>query len=81
MAETPQRRDQLDEGALFWGTVMGFGVGGCLWLFLTPIRGLLNQRRMRQIQTDVQAQLSRDPVAESLAEGKALAQERQQYRN
>lgn len=78
MAEIPQRDTQWDDGAVFWGTLIGFGAGGCLWLFLSPIRGLLNRQRMMQIQTDVQEQINRDPVAESLAEGKALAQQRNQ---
>lgn len=80
MPETRQRRE-WDDGAVFWGTLIGFGAGGCLWLFLSPIRGLLNRQRMMQLQTDVHDQLSRDPVAESLADGKALAKQHRDQQN
>lgn len=82
---TPQQ--VLDDGALLWGFVFGFIVSGVAVLMRLPRRGLLIRWRSsgkpeqlaesgRNFRTRLNA-ITADPVAQSIAEGKAAARKRQ----
>lgn len=71
--------DLLNNGALVWGFLMGLVIGGVAALFRTPrsgneMRQLLAEQNLREkIESAV---IPVDPVAESIAEGKAAARRR-----
>jgi gas vesicle protein len=71
----------LNISALIWGLVMGLVIGGVAALFRTPRSG----NEMRQLLAESEQTLRErieatvipvDPVAESMAEGKAAARRR-----
>jgi len=69
--------DYIDEQSLFWGVVLGIFVGAATWLFHSPQRGLIARGGLwgagKALRQRIEAQ---DPVADSLAEGKAVARRR-----
>jgi gas vesicle protein len=74
-------RNSLDAGALTWGFVTGLILGGLIMLFRAPRSGLATRRQIsstgQQLRTQIETALTPvDPVAESLAEGKAAARRR-----
>ncbi|MEL7433692.1 MAG: YtxH domain-containing protein [Chloroflexota bacterium] len=73
----PNRRLNLHDATVFWGTLIGFFIGGILWLFRVPKRGEDTRHEIVSTSREI---IERDPVKESLAEGKALAQEHQSKR-
>ena len=71
--------EQLDEGAVFWGAIVGFMVGGLVWFFNAPRRGLITRKALRGAGDNLRERLeATDPVTDSIEEGKALAKQRQQ---
>lgn len=72
---------QLDADSLFWGFIWGLALGGLLALFLSPRSGKENRQQIttsgQQIRRQVEEAVTpTDPVAESIAEGKAAARRR-----
>ena len=65
----------LHDATVFWGAIIGFFVGTIVWLFRVPKRGEDTRQDIVETGRDL---IDRDPVKDSLAEGKALAQERHQ---
>lgn len=63
-------RTGLHEGRVFQGFVLGLAVGALVALFYLP---RLNIPRLAQRATST---LQRDPLAEGLAEGREVAQQR-----
>ncbi|MCU0514207.1 MAG: hypothetical protein MUE40_16750 [Anaerolineae bacterium] len=73
-ANTPPR---LEDAAVFRGFVLGALIGALLWWWRLPGSGPENRARLTGAGQSLRQQLvPADPVAESLAEGKALAQRR-----
>lgn len=66
---------KLHDVTLFWGTIIGFFVGAIVWLFRVPKRGEDTRQEIIETGRDI---IDRDPIKDSLAEGKALAQKRRQ---
>lgn len=71
----------LNMGALIWGFLMGLVIGGAAALFRTPrsgneMRQLLAESEQNVRQKIEAAVIPADPVAESMAEGKAAARRR-----
>lgn len=62
-------RWRLDDGTMFWGILIGLVMGIVAWLPRLPRSGTQTQQQLRET-------LERDPIEESIAEGKALAQQR-----
>jgi gas vesicle protein len=77
----PNRSDEnLDGGLLVGGFILGLLIGSLLALFKAP-KNLQNLRQQLSSTTNnllskVEASVSSDPIAESLAEGKAAARRR-----
>jgi gas vesicle protein len=71
----------LDSGSLAFGFVIGSVIGGVIALFLNPRSGVQARQQLAETSTNLRAQLEEvvvpaDPLAESLAEGKAAARRR-----
>ncbi len=64
---------ELDSGLLVTGIVYGVIVGGITALLTLPKSGLALRR---EVQERVELAIPRDPVADSIAEGKAAARRR-----
>lgn len=65
------RDETLDSGMLIFGLVVGFAVGGVIMLFNAPRSGRATRRQFAETVESVVT--PQDPVAASLAEGKAAA--------
>lgn len=69
-----------DSGMIVLGIFLGLVVGGALALFTAPVSGLAFRRRLGvsvgQTGQTLRAIVPSDPVAESMAEGKAAARRR-----
>lgn len=73
--------DRLDTGALLFGAVVGLIVGGIVALFRVPRSGAATRSQISQAGQELREQIEEaitpaDPVAESMAEGKAAARRR-----
>ena len=71
--------DSLDSGILVSGFVIGLLVGGLFALFRAPKRGVIRQQLTEtgeNLRHKIEAAVPTDPIAESLAEGKAAARRR-----
>jgi gas vesicle protein len=72
--------NSLDSGLLIAGFALGMLVGGIAALFKAPksgeIRGQLAETG-ENLRNKIQSAVPADPIAESLAEGKAAARRRQ----
>lgn len=68
----------LHDASVFWGTIIGFFVGAFVWLFRVSKRGEDTRKEIVETGRDI---IERDPVKESLEEGKALAKQHQQSEN
>ena len=73
--------DRLDSGALLVGLLMGLLAGGLIALFRAPRKGSVTRRQIVGAGHDLRQHLEEavtplDPIAESMAEGKAAAQRR-----
>jgi gas vesicle protein len=74
----------IDSGALIWGLLLGLIVGGLAALFKAPISGKAFREQVSEsvnttgqnLRSAVEAAVPADPVAESLAQGKAAARRR-----
>jgi gas vesicle protein len=71
----------LDTGALVLGTLLGLIVGGIFALFRVPRSGAATRRQISDVSQELREQIEEaitpvDPIAESLAEGKAAARRR-----
>jgi len=70
----------LDSSAIGWGFVIGMLLGGIGALFKAPKRLFLNRERLAEtgqsLRSKLEAVAPSDPVADSIAEGKAAAQRR-----
>lgn len=74
-------RFRVDGESLLWGFVWGLLLGGLVGLFLIPRSGVENRRQLIASSRQIRQQLEdvvtpTDPVAESIAEGKAAARRR-----
>jgi hypothetical protein len=75
---TEKDKDSLHEGAVFQGFLLGAIVGGLMWLWRLPQSGDALRARLFGAGRDLRERLTPgDPVADSLAEGKAIARQRQ----
>lgn len=70
MSEHETSRFRLDEGAFFWGAIVGFFVGALVWLWRVPQRGTETRQRLLNSGKEL---IERDSLEESLAEGRAIA--------
>ena len=73
--------DRLDAGAVLVGAFVGLLVGGLIALFGVTRSGSETRRQIAQAGQELREQLEEavtpvDPVAESMAEGKAAARRR-----
>jgi len=69
----------LDGGMLVSGFIIGLLTGGIFALFKAPRRGVLQQQLNEtgeNLRHKLESVIPADPIAESLAEGKAAAQHR-----
>ena len=69
----------LDSNVLVSGFIVGLLVGGIFALFRAPKRGVIRQQLTETGETlrhKIEAAVPADPIAESLAEGKAAARRR-----
>ncbi len=76
-----ETQNDLDIGALIWGLIFGLIGGGLAALFFAPRSGTETRQQLsetsQQLREKLEAGLTpTDPVAESLAEGKAAARRR-----
>ncbi len=69
---------ELDGEMLIWGTIYGLIIGGITALLTLPKSGLALRREVRD---RVELAIPRDPVADSIAEGKAAARRRLEEMN
>ena len=74
-------RERLDAGALLAGTLFGLLVGGLVALLRVRRSGPETRRQLVEAGQELREQLEEavvptDPVAESMAEGKAAARRR-----
>jgi gas vesicle protein len=75
---------ELDSGTLIFGIFMGLLVGGVATLFKTPKSGVALRRQIAEsvsgtgqnLRSSLEAVVPSDPVAESMAQGKAAARRR-----
>ncbi len=75
---------ELNTGMLIFGVLLGLAVGSLATLFNAPKSGRTLRRQLtasvndagQNLRTTVEAVVPSDPVAESLAEGKAAARRR-----
>lgn len=83
MKPNPDGRD-LDNGMLIFGIVAGLLFGGLVTLFNAPRSGMALRRRIagavgetgHSLRANVESLVPTDPVAASMAEGKAAARRR-----
>jgi gas vesicle protein len=72
--------DRLDRGTLVAGFVIGLVVGGVLTLFKAPRSGQQVRQQItqagEQVRNKLELAVPADPIAESIAEGKAAARRR-----
>lgn len=66
---------KFHDSTVFWGALVGFVAGAIVWLFRVPKRGEDTRQDIIQTGRDI---VDRDPVKDSLAEGKSLAKEHRQ---
>ena len=71
---------ELDGGTLIFGILLGLVVGGLVTLFTAPSSGRAFRRGVNQrgqtLRATLESALPSDPLAESMAEGKAAARRR-----
>jgi len=77
---TPKHeRREIDSAALGWGFVIGLLAGGIGALF-RPVRLSISRAKLettgQSLRKKLESIVPQDPVAESIAEGKAAAQRR-----
>jgi gas vesicle protein len=71
--------DSLDSGVLVSGFIIGLIIGSIFALFRAPKRGVIRQQLTEtgeNLRQRIEAAVPTDPIAESLAEGKAAARRR-----
>jgi gas vesicle protein len=72
--------NSLDSGLLIGGFIIGLMVGGLVALFRTPRSGTAVRQQLVESGDSIRGKLEsvivNDPVAESMAEGKAAARRR-----
>jgi gas vesicle protein len=78
---TPEReKGGLDTAALGWGFVIGLLVGGIGALFKAPKHGMFSRSQLEEaghnLRSKLESVVPTDPIAESIAEGKAAARHR-----
>jgi hypothetical protein len=70
-------RNDLDNGATFWGFFFGLFAGAILFLLRGPRLTLPDPQEVRQeLREKLDAMTPGDPIVESIAEGKAAARRR-----
>lgn len=75
------RHEGVDGGALTFGFLLGLVLGGLIVLFRAPRSGVETRRQISVTGQELREQIEEavtpaDPLAESLAEGKAAARRR-----
>jgi gas vesicle protein len=71
--------DSLDSGVLVSGFIVGLLIGSIFALFRAPKKGVIRQQLTEtgdNLRQRIEAAVPSDPIAESLAEGKAAARRR-----
>jgi gas vesicle protein len=72
--------EALDDGSLFWGFFVGLLAGSIVALFSAPQSGRVTRRQIssagQNAREKLEAAVPTDPVADSIAEGKAAARRR-----
>jgi gas vesicle protein len=70
----------LDNELLIFGIIGGLVIGGLVTLFTAPTSGVALRRQIgasgQSVRSTLQSVIPTDPVAESMAEGKAAARRR-----
>jgi gas vesicle protein len=73
-------QDSLDEQAIFWGFFFGLLIGAVVALFTSPQSGKTTRQQISSAGQNMREKLESaapaDPLADSLAEGKAAARRR-----
>ena len=76
----PRENRELDGGLLIFGIIAGLIIGGLVALFTVPKSGRAFRESVgetgQNLRTSIEEALPSDPIAESLAEGKAAARRR-----
>ena len=73
------KAESLDSGVLVSGFIVGLLMGSIFALFRAPKRGVIRQQLTEtgeNLRQRIEAAVPSDPIAESLAEGKAAARRR-----
>lgn len=71
------RPARWDEGSVFWGFILGLLGGAIVALLKLPRSGMGNLRQLTSLGQNLRESMTpTDSVAESLAEGKAVARRR-----
>jgi gas vesicle protein len=79
MTTNNESSNRLHEQSVLQGFLVGFLVGALLWLWRLPQRGATNRERLVNAPRDLREKLdATEAVSQSIAEGKALAQQRKQ---
>jgi hypothetical protein len=76
---TSNNADSLDSGVLVSSFIIGLLIGGIFALFRAPKKGVIRQQLTEtgdNLRQRIEAAVPSDPIAESLAEGKAAARRR-----
>jgi len=74
-----QDTPQIDAGAMLIGFLLGLVIGALAALFKVPQSGDATRQNLGQnLRTRLESVAPGDPIAESMAEGKAAARRRQE---
>jgi gas vesicle protein len=75
-----KRSGGLDDGALFWGFLIGLLMGAAAALFRVPRSGDAMRQQINDLghnlRHKIESAVPTDPIAESISEGKAAARRR-----
>lgn len=78
-AEKTWRR--LDETTVLWGFLCGIVMGVLLWLWRVPRSGAATRAQINGVRQQLRQKIvPADTIAESLSQGKAIAQRHQEQR-
>lgn len=73
---------QLDENMVLWGFLSGMVMGGLWWLWRVPRSGAATRAQISSAGQQLREKIVlNNTIADSLAEGKAIAQRHQEHKN
>lgn len=75
--DVQNHNERFDEGTLFWGAIIGFILGGLVWFFNVPFRGVVTRGNLRNAPRTLRDQIDQqEAIDSSIEEGKAIARRR-----